>query len=129
MMRRLFDPKNVINVARENPTPGSAIGVGKSPIDWIRGASDKGGIFTGESGVADLDPYTREAKPPSAGTFEPTKPFAPSPFKERLMAIARGPDSMFVEDRRTAIDPRSTMTVEEWVDNHSEWRDRRRQPW
>lgn len=128
MMRSLFDPKDFLKQgpASVNITPSAYYprsGSMWSPTD------DKGGTFTGESGVADLDPYTREAKPPSAGTFEPTKPFAPSPFKERLMAIARGPDSTFVEDRRTAIDPRSTMTVEEWVDNHSEWRDRRRQPW
>lgn len=111
MIRVLFDPTAISK--QGNALAGDTIGAGPSIVDWATSSSSRAGTFVGPSGVADVDPVTRAAKVPHAGEFTPRQPSGLS-FYDRVMSIARWPDSKNVEDRR-GVDIRKDYTIDEWL--------------
>lgn len=138
MKRVLFDPGALNKIA--NRAPGGAIGVGASPVDWVLSASRQRGSLS----FSDPDRMAREeakndlvliqgARGGHRAEVPDPPPSAPGPglvlqttsgesFKDRLLARARWPESRNVEDRRGLGPQKSDMTIDEWVDKHSEWR-------
>lgn len=66
-------------------------------------------------GYGDIGRLVSGAKDPDAGMFAPAPkdPYG-APFKERLLSIARHPETRNVEDRR-GIDIRKNYTIDEWI--------------